>query len=652
MGEWAVSWQEFHFLRPWWWLALLPLGWLGYLLHTRHFAGTQWEAICDKALLPHILTGRPERLRRWGTWLFLICGLLLTAALSGPTWQRLPQPVFRADSGLVVALDLSLTMDAADVSPSRLQAAVYKIRDLLEDRKEGQTALLVYAGEPFTVVPLSDDTRTVLSQLSAMRTDLLQAGDKDTAAALEHAHQLLRQSDRSRGHVLLVTDGLGKRPPGPAIDALAGDGYRLSVLAVGTREGAPVNLRQGGFLKDAQGAILVSELDEQGLRSAALRGGGRYVPLAWSDEDVRSLLAFFADDRELQEMSERQQQADHWRDEGVWLLFLVLPFALAVFRRGAFLAAVLWIPLMWAAPEPASAADWREVWLNSDQRGHRLLEDGDADGAAETFEDPVWQAAAWYQAGKYQEALDAAPTPKTAEEWYNQGNVLARLGRYQDALDAYQEAMRMQEGHEDAEHNHRIVAEALRKQQEAAQGEQGDQGGDQGGQQGDQGQQGEQGGDQSSAGSQGQQGQQQSGQQAGESGERMGMMQEDGEQAGAQGAGEDGQEGEDKAYAMGQEGEEGKDGEEEDEAFAMGQEGEEGKDGEEGEDGSQRRILSQQDGDEELRQQDGDSDSGWMTPQEGEKMQATEQWLRRIPDEPGELLRRKFQYQQQLRRRK
>ena len=119
-------------------------------------------AEADPALLPFVSSvdgaGRRRALRAPLAWAAALC----LVALAGPTCQRQPQPVFREASALVIALDLSRSMQATDVTPSRLARAVYKIRDLLAERDRGQTALMVFAGKPFPVTPLTDDTNTLV----------------------------------------------------------------------------------------------------------------------------------------------------------------------------------------------------------------------------------------------------------------------------------------------------------------------------------------------------------------------------------------------------------------------------------------------------------------------------------------------------------
>ena len=171
---------EFHFIRPFWLLAFIPYTVILVLMWRNKLRNGNWSAVCDPALLPFILQEKVVNQSRWPLTSAALAAVLVIIALAGPTWQRLPSPVFRNDLAVVIALDLSRSMDAGDIKPSRLIRARYKIADILKRRKDGQTALLVYAGDAFTVTPLTDDTETIASQLEALNTDIMPSQGSDT----------------------------------------------------------------------------------------------------------------------------------------------------------------------------------------------------------------------------------------------------------------------------------------------------------------------------------------------------------------------------------------------------------------------------------------------------------------------------------------
>ena len=585
---------EFHFLRPEWLLALLPLVAFLYWFARRRFATHQWRDVVDPQLMPHVLIGADYKARRGVSGWLALAGVLLIVALAGPAWQRLPQPVFRSQDALVIALDLSRSMDVADVSPSRLGRARFKINDILRRRAEGQSALIIYAAEPYVVSPLTDDTRTIITQLPALETSMMPSQGSRGDRALSKAGELLRQAGVAGGQVLLVTDGVNdERTAGVASD-LRAEGIRVSVLGVGTEDGGPIP-GPGGFIKRADGGIVIAKLDVSAIEDVASQGGGRYRSLAADDSDIERLLADVDPDAATTEAT--GLEADVWREEGPWLLLPLLPLVALAFRRGVL---AIWLLVFILPPQPAEAVEWSDLWLRSDQRAERLLEAGDAAGAAALFEDPAWKSAAAYRAGQFADSAATLEGLDDIESTYNRGNALAKLGRYDEAIAAYDDVLERNPEHNDARYNRELVRQQQQNQQQQDQEQQqaGETSEDQQEQQGEQSQDGEQQ----------QQGQQAQDQQA------QNQQAQEGDQSQDQG--------EDQRSA-----DAGQDPQQSDESNATAAELERWND--------------------QAAEQPTDTSQLADAETLDEESQATEQWLRTIPDDPGGLLRRKFYYQYQ-----
>lgn len=453
-----MSLTDFHFLRPYWLLALFPyLLILAWTLRSKLARGN-WSAVCDAALLPYLLKDKPAKRSRWPIAFGALAALLAIVALAGPSWKKLPSPVFRNESALVIALDLSRSMDAEDVKPSRLIRARYKIADVLRQRKDGQTALLVYGGDAFTVTPLTTDNETIASQLEALTTDIMPVPGKGTAAVLNKAVELFKQAGMQTGRIVLITDGADPETTLPAVRGL-GD-YALSVIGVGTPEGAPIALPTGGFLKDGQGTIVIPKLNVEDLARLAAAGNGIYRTLSADDSDIQAVLA----DSGRPDVSGQahdgadQRMLDLWEDQGPYLLLLVLPLAALLFRKGLLGAALL---VILPFPEPGYALTWKDLWQTRDQQAATAFKQGQYEQAAKLFEDPDWKLAAQYRAE--QQDLNEMKTPKTATGFYNQGNVLAKSGRLEEAVEAYKKSLALDPDNEDARFNKDLVEKELEK---------------------------------------------------------------------------------------------------------------------------------------------------------------------------------------------
>lgn len=452
---------DFHFLRPWWLLAILPAAVLLYSLIRHKYQRGDWASVCDAELLPFILQEKPDRTHPGGWVAAALASLLCILALAGPTWERLPSPAFRNDSALVIALDLSQSMNATDIKPSRISRARYKISDILHQRKDGQTALLVYSGDAFTVTPLTTDTATINSQIEALTTDIMPSPGSNTGIAIEKAANLLHQAGLAQGDILLVTDGVDADSVRQA-GRLLGD-YRLSVLALGSPEGAPVPVPGGGFLKDDRGNIVVARLDSVELSQLATSGNGIFQQATADDSDIERLGGLF---NRVQHKDDPSQKTDlmlqQWREMGPWLLLLVLPWAALRFRKGLLAFALLCLlPL----PKPAAALDWQSLWQTPDQRGQQAFRQQHYRQAAEQFDSPDWRAAAQYKAGQFQEAAETLKDTQSANGHYNRGNALAQAGQLQEALQAYREALKLDPNHADAQYNKELLEKQPREQQ-------------------------------------------------------------------------------------------------------------------------------------------------------------------------------------------
>ncbi len=585
--------SDFHFIRPYWLLAVVPYLAILVLMLRNKLSQGNWAAVCDAALLPYILQEKAVNQSRWQLTTGAAAALLVIIALAGPTWERLPSPVFRNDSALVIVLDLSGSMDAADIKPSRLIMARYKIADILKQRKDGQTALLVYAGDAFTVTPLTDDTETIDSQLSALNTDIMPSQGSDTALALQKAVDLFKQAGLQTGRILLVTDGVDVDKTLTTIKSP--DKYPLSILAVGTDDGAPIALPEGGFVKDEQGNIVVAKLNSSELAKLAQAGNGVYQTITANDADIQTVLANL--DKSVQQQGKQNDNLllDQWTDKGPWLLLLVLPLAALTFRKGLLcFALVLILPL----PKNSYALEWQDLWQTNDQQAQQAYKKQDFAKAAEQFENPDWKAAAQYKAGEYDKALESLKSSKSAISAYNQGNALAKAGRLEEAVKAYEQALGINPNDADAKHNKEVVEKELEKQQQKKQ----DQQKKDDKQQSDGDSQQNKDGEQSEKSDEQQQDQDKTGEKPEQKPERK---QSDQQQS------EENQQQQDKAEKKKPEDE-------------KSEQAEQGKD--------------------ETKQQAKQQTPVKAEPSD-EQQQANEQWLKRIPDDPAGLLRRKFKYQ-------
>ncbi len=326
--------SAFHFLRPWWLLALIPLAILLYRLSQHQLAGRDWRGVVDEALAPFVLDtmGKTEK-GKMVPW-FAVLGLAMIIVLSGPVWEQLDAPVYRAEHKVVLVLDLSLSMNSNDVKPSRLERAKHKISDVLAWLPDAQVGLIVFSEVPYTISPITDDVDTIVAFMPALTTDVMPVQGSRISPALDMAGELLKRSNARNGQVLLITDSEVRPDAFTSVKRLSDDDYSLSVLGIGTEQGSPVLNADGSLLKDASGGIVLAKLDKAGLRDLASGSGGVYSDITSDDTDIKRLINLTVVSQQDEMQSEVEKISEQWIERSPWLLPFVLLLALLMFRRG------------------------------------------------------------------------------------------------------------------------------------------------------------------------------------------------------------------------------------------------------------------------------------------------------------------------------
>ncbi len=586
-------------MRPEWLWALLPAIVLaGLLWRLRHRSGS-WSSVIAPDLLPYLIGDSSGPRKRNFTPALLLIWALAALGAAGPSFKKIPQPVHQKQDALVLVLDLSYSMMAADLAPSRNDRARQKLLDLLSQRKEGQTGLIAYAGDAHIVTPLTDDNPTIANLLPALNPGMMPLAGSEPAAALSQAVELMYSAGVQRGRIMLVTDGITEQDREEISELLQGSGMGLVIMGIGTATGAPLPLPKGGFLKDDSGTIVMPALEEDLLRRLARDTAGRYMRLQIDDSDLDYLLA---DD--LLAIPEQtmvlDRAADAWEDQGHLLILLLLPVVLSLFRKGWI---VCLLPLMFAPlPQTAHADVWDDLWLTPDQQGQRALQQGNNEAAANLFEDNNWAGTAAYQSGDYERATQSFTDKDSADTLYNLGNALAKAGQIDQAIETYQESLKIKPEQQDAIENLALL-EKLQQEQEQQQ-EQSDQ-------QDKQDQENQENQDQN----------QNQDQQKDE--QNQDQQQQDSQSDDQQPSDQNSKDKEEQASESPQD-----------------QPEEQEKTPEQEEASRQENEQQQEALDEAIAQ---------AQQEDLEKDQAMEQWLRRIPDDPSGLLRQKFRYESQQR---
>ena len=454
--------EEFHFIRPLWLLAIIVLVLMILLLKRNRVKQSGWQNLIPPHLAKVLVEGNTKAKSKSLVLPFFI-GFIAIIAMAGPSWQKLPQPVYQVAQGSVLIMDMSYSMYATDVTPNRLTRARYKAIDLLDGINEGEIGLIAYAGDAFSISPLTDDVNNIKLLLPSLSPELMPELGSNPFAALTLANEMLINAGHNSGDIYWFTDGIDNMDIQDLTQWSREHPYRLNILGIGTKAGAPIKLSNGELMKDDNGAIIVPKLTEKTLQGVAQRGSGNYVTLSHDNSDIEKL-TFKPLVADSDETTESENTGDQWQEFGPYLLLLILPLILSYFRRGALLV-TLPFALLLIPNEKAHADIWQDLWKTKDQQGQEHFKQEQFQQAAEQFNNPLWQGSSHYKAGDYEQALAAYQQVDSAESLYNQGNALARLQRMDEALEAYSKALEKDPNFADAKANKEVI-EQLKKQQE------------------------------------------------------------------------------------------------------------------------------------------------------------------------------------------
>jgi Ca-activated chloride channel family protein len=470
--------SSFHFLRPWW-LALVPLALVIQLLWQRHSDPVaQWSKLIAPHLLDALLVGDKSRFRIRPIHLVTLSLTLGAIAVAGPSWEKEPPPFTQDKAPMVVAIDLSRSMDATDIAPTRLERVKQKVHDLAALRAGARTGLVVYAGTAHMVLPPTEDPALLQIFLDALATNLMPVAGKNATAALAEAEHLLGKED-APGTVLFFSDGFDTAQI-PAFEAVSKKGaHQILVIAAGTEKGGPLKSADGGVVVDASGRPATGSFDGKSLQQLSSDANVPLASLTLDDDDMAWV------QRKAQKHLQQVEDADselRWKESGYWLSFPIALLAVFWFRRGwvvrwgvnVFLGLMVGAALL--NPAPASAAVFDsfhpvDLFLTPDQQGRWHFERNEYAEAAVHFQDPMWKGLAYSRAGQYQAALGEFARLDTPDAYFEMGNCYARLRHYPEAVKAYDLALQDKPAFPQAVANRKLVLSLIPKEKKEEESE-------------------------------------------------------------------------------------------------------------------------------------------------------------------------------------
>lgn len=461
-----INLSDLHFLRPLW-LLLVPLGaLLPWLWRRSRDVQRRLRSNIAEHLLPHLLMTPQDQQRLRPV--HLVCALLMLGALAaaGPTWEQDRPDFLENRAPLIIAIDLSPSMDASDVPPSRLEAAKHKLHDLIQRRAGARNALIAYAGSAHLVLPPTDDPALLDTFIQALSSDLISKPGKDVGAVIDEAKRLLA-AEKTPGTLLLITDGADT-------SQLAGLGKQLNdstlqvlILAVGREDGGIIRDANGQPRTDSNGRPALGSFDQAALTQLASAMAAPLGSLTLNDNDLDWIELHAR--QHFQAASDEQREL-HWKDAGYWLCWPLLLIAFFSVRKGWSLnwTAGLLLALGIAfQPTTAQANALTDAFFTPDQQGRWAFEHEHFPQAAALFVDPYWKGIAAYNAADFDLALASFARLQTPQAYFYLGNIYVRRFKFDQAIAAYTQALKLQPQFPEAKAN-LALAIALEKDTESA----------------------------------------------------------------------------------------------------------------------------------------------------------------------------------------
>ena len=475
-----MNWTDFHFLRPFWFLALAPGALIIWHLLIQRRKKNFWHDKIDKHLLNQLLVGGNTRQSNASLLLLVFVWFLAIFILSAPVWEKRQTPVFRSNNNLAVVLDLSRSMNANDLIPSRLEFVKIPLMKHLTQSNANRIALIVFAEHAYIASPLSQDFVSTLDLVRYANTDIMPVQGSRPDKGILKAIELLQQDTESPGQILLITDGSTKNNQGQLKQAikLAGEhDYKVSILAVGTVQGGPIPLAPGKarrvqkeFLTSAFGQSIVAKVDHNFLKQMADLGKGN-VNILKSNKDKPDKLVPYSSNILDDSSKNPADKIPQWKEYSPYLLFLLIPLASLAFRRGWVGSFVLILLFSYCTTysdtsmaETRSKIDrnsikafWDDIWIRPDYQAYEFFKQRRMQSAAEKFKNPLWEGSSWYRMGDFKKAEQAFLSVDTATGHFNRGNALAQQGLIKEAIDAYSIALNYDMNFKDAKINRKLL---------------------------------------------------------------------------------------------------------------------------------------------------------------------------------------------------
>lgn len=452
---WPIDWEQFHFLRPIFLWAFVPVVFFVLLGLFSLKQEVKWRSIIAPHLRPYVIQKGNHWVKFWMNFILVLVFSFGILAVAGPTWKRIEVAGRSLETPMVLLLDLSQSMMADDLQPNRLERAKFKIKDLLDANPQARAALVGFAGTAHTIVPLTSDYEIIKSHVEGLKPSVMPFAGSDMMAGLALADSVMSVTD-APGTVIILADDFDANDIELFRTFVSDSENKIEILPMNTLAGAEVPNRWGKLpMKDEKGQPVYSASNQQALNQLSSLAGITVHALTLDNSDVEVISKKIA--AHLKFTEQPKEKEDDWRDAGLWLAFPMALLSLLWFRKG-WVIYVLPI-LLFSSCGQINAFD--DLWFTADYQGQQLSDKGEYKQAAERYSDPLRQGVAYFKSGDFESAIKAFNEDTTAMGAYNLGLAYFNHGDTLAAQLAFAQAIEMDPENEAARKNQQTIEQLV-----------------------------------------------------------------------------------------------------------------------------------------------------------------------------------------------
>jgi Ca-activated chloride channel family protein len=254
----------------------------GVMIYFARKKQKSFDKFGEQTLLTHLMPLYSSRRSRVKSLLLLIAFVLQVLVMAGPQFGAKVETMKRKGIEIMVALDVSNSMNAMDIQPSRLEMAKMAVSRLVDKLGNDRIGMVVFAGQAYVQLPITTDYPSAKMFLSSISTDMIPTQGTAIGAAIDLCCNSFSSMQDINRAIIVITDG--ENHEDDAVEAArraAERGIKVYTVGMGTSKGAPVPIRPGdmsNFIKDRDGNVALTRIDEKALAQVAQASGGAYIP--------------------------------------------------------------------------------------------------------------------------------------------------------------------------------------------------------------------------------------------------------------------------------------------------------------------------------------------------------------------------------------